>query len=57
MPRRFYCWVFPQPVIATAKANGLKPMAWLKETFEKLPGMSNKNIDELLPFKKIQSPE
>ncbi|MHB8354753.1 MAG: IS66 family transposase [Burkholderiales bacterium] len=43
-----------QSLLATAKANGLDPMAWLIDTLEKLPAMLNKNIDELLPFKKIE---
>lgn len=46
-----------QSLIATAKANGLEPMQWLKETLEKLPSLKNKDIDELLPFKKIEVPE
>jgi hypothetical protein len=44
-----------QSLLATAKANGLDPMAWLIDTLEKLPAMLNKNIDELLPFKKIEA--
>jgi hypothetical protein len=43
-----------QSLLATAKANGLDPMAWLIDTLEKLPAMLNKKIDELLPFKKIE---
>jgi hypothetical protein len=43
-----------QSLFATAKANGLEPMAWLKDTLEKLPAWQNSRIDELLPFQKNQ---
>lgn len=44
-----------QSLLATAKANGLEPMAWLTDTLEKLPSWPNSRIDELLPIKKIPS--
>ncbi|GHD78659.1 hypothetical protein GCM10011419_21000 [Vogesella fluminis] len=40
-----------QSLLATAKLNGLEPLAWLKETLEKLPAWPNSRIDELLPLK------
>lgn len=40
-----------QSLLATAKANGLEPHAWLKDTLEKLPEWPNSRIDELLPFR------
>jgi transposase len=39
-------------LLATAKLNGLDPMAWLKDTLEKLPSWTDKRIDELLPLRK-----
>lgn len=46
-----------QSLLATAKANGIEPMAWLSDTLEKLPAWSNSRIDELLPIKKIDAPQ
>ncbi len=40
-----------QSLFATAKLNGIEPAAWLKDTLEKLPVWSMKQIDELLPLK------
>jgi len=39
-----------QTLLATAKANGIEPLAWLKDTLEKLPTWPNNRIDELLPL-------
>ena len=44
-----------QSLLATAKANGLEPMAWLTDTLEKLPAWPNSRIDELLPIRKSDS--
>jgi transposase len=41
-----------QSLLGTAKLNGLDPLAWLKDTLEKLPIWPNRRIDELLPFKR-----
>lgn len=41
-----------QSLFATAKANGLEPHAWLKDTLERLPTHPYSRIDELLPFPK-----
>ena len=40
-----------QTLLATAKANGIEPFTWLKETLEKLPTCPNSRIDELLPLR------
>lgn len=40
-----------QTLLATAKANGIEPFAWLKETLEKLPTTLNSHIDDLLPLR------
>lgn len=40
-----------QTLLATAKANGIEPFAWLKNTLEKLPTCPNSRIDELLPLR------
>jgi len=40
-----------QSLLATAKANDIEPLAWLKETLEKLPTWKNNRIDELLPLR------
>ena len=40
-----------QTLLATAKANGIEPFAWLKESLEKLPTCPNNRIDELLPLR------
>lgn len=37
-----------QSLFATAKANGLEPDSWLKETLEKLPTHPYSRIDELI---------
>jgi transposase len=39
-----------QSLLGTAKLNGLNPVAWLRDTLEKLPTWPNSRIDELLPF-------
>ena len=40
-----------QSLLATAKANDIEPLAWLKDTLEKLPTCKNNRIDELLPLR------
>lgn len=40
-----------QSLLATAKANDIEPLAWLKDTLEKLPTCPNSRIDELLPLR------
>ncbi|MFZ6694072.1 IS66 family transposase [Undibacterium sp. SXout20W] len=40
-----------QSLLATAKANNIEPLAWLKDTLEKLPTCKNNRIDELLPLR------
>ena len=40
-----------QSLLATAKLNGLEPLAWLTSTLEKLPTWPNSRIDELLPLR------
>jgi transposase len=40
-----------QSLLATAKLNGLEPLAWLRDTLEKLPSWPNSRIDELLPLR------
>ena len=40
-----------QTLLATAKANGIEPFVWLKESLEKLPTCPNNRIDELLPLR------
>ena len=40
-----------QSLLATAKLNGLEPLAWLRDTLEKLPAWPNSRIDELLPLR------
>lgn len=39
-----------QSLLATAKLNGLEPLAWLTETLEKLPTCPNNQLDTLLPL-------
>jgi transposase len=39
-----------QSLIGTAKANGIDPYAWLKNTLECIPVWPNSRIDELLPL-------
>jgi hypothetical protein len=41
-----------QSLLATARANGFEPLAWLTDTLEKLPAWPNRRIDELLPIRK-----
>lgn len=40
-----------QSLLATAKLNDLEPLAWLKDTLEKLPSWPYSRIDELLPLR------
>ncbi len=40
-----------QSLLATARANGFEPLAWLSDTLEKLPAWPNSRIDELLPIR------
>ena len=40
-----------QTLLATAKANGIEPFVWLKDTLEKLPTFPNHRLDELLPLR------
>ena len=44
-----------QSLLATAKANGIEPLAWLKTTLEQLPTHPNSRIDELLPLRSTNS--
>lgn len=44
-----------QSLLATAKANGIEPLAWLKGTLEKLPTHPNSRIDELLPLRLVNA--
>jgi hypothetical protein len=39
-----------QSLFATAKLNGLDPLAWLTKVLEKLPTCKNNQIDSLLPL-------
>ncbi|MDK2125913.1 transposase domain-containing protein, partial [Parachitinimonas caeni] len=39
-----------QSLLATAKLNGLEPLAWLTTTLERLPTWPYSRIDELLPI-------
>jgi transposase len=43
-----------QSLLATAKANGLDPHAWLLDTLDKLPTWPNSRIDELLPLSGVK---
>jgi transposase len=38
-------------LVATARANGLDPHAWMTEVLQKLPTTLNRDIDALLPLK------
>lgn len=40
-----------QSLLATAKANGIEPHAWLIDTLNKLPTWKNSRIDDLLPLR------
>ena len=42
-----------QSLLGTAKLNGLDPYAWLKSTLDKLPTCRNSDIDDLLPFRRV----
>jgi hypothetical protein len=42
-----------QGLLATAKLNGLEPLAWLTDTLEKLPTWPKSRLDELLPLRSI----
>ena len=44
-----------QSLLATAKANGIEPHAWLLDTLEKLPTWPNSRLDELLPLRKAST--
>ena len=46
-----------QSLLATARANGFEPLAWLSDTLEKLPTWPNSRIDELLPIRKHDAPQ
>lgn len=46
-----------QSLLGTARLNGLDPLAWLKDTLEKLPTCPISKIDELLPFPKKENKE
>ena len=37
-------------LVATAKANGLCPQAWLTDVLNRLPTARNRDIDSLLPI-------
>lgn len=39
-----------QSLLATAKLNGIEPLAWLTDTLTKLPTCPNSQIDSLLPL-------
>jgi transposase len=39
-----------QSLLATAKLNGLNPLAWLTAVLEKLPACKNNQLDSLLPL-------
>lgn len=42
-----------QSLLATAKLNGVEPLAWLTDTLEKLPTWPNSRIEELLPLRSM----
>ena len=42
-----------QGLLATAKLNGLEPLAWLTDTLEKLPTWPKSRLDELLPLRSM----
>ncbi|SET22309.1 IS66 family transposase, partial [Thorsellia anophelis] len=44
-------------LLATARANGIDPEQWLRETLAVLPTWKYKDIDKLLPIKSIQKTE
>jgi transposase len=41
-----------QSLLATAKLNGIEPLAWLTNTLSQLPTCPNSQIDSLLPLAK-----
>lgn len=43
-----------QSLLATAKANGIEPLAWLKQILEQFPMQPDSRIDELLPLRPIK---
>jgi hypothetical protein len=45
------CAAAIQSLLATAKLNGLEPLAWLTSPLEKLPTWPNSHIDELFPLR------
>ena len=45
-----------QSLLATARLNDLEPLAWLKDTLEKLPAWPYSRIDELLPLRSLSTP-
>ena len=45
-----------QSLLATAKLNGIEPLAWLTETLEKLPTCPNHQLDTLLPLARNRQP-
>ncbi len=42
-----------QSLLATAKLNGVEPLAWLTDTLEKLPTWPNSRLEELLPLRSM----
>ena len=38
-------------LLATAKANGLEPQAWLTDVLTRLPATKDRDIDTLLPLR------
>ena len=40
-------------LLATAKANGLDPHAWLNDTLARLPNTLNRDLDTLLPLRRV----
>ncbi|MBK9187083.1 MAG: transposase domain-containing protein [Moraxellaceae bacterium] len=46
-----------QSLLATAKLNGLEPLAWLTDTLEKLPTWPKSRLDELLPLRSMAKRE
>ena len=44
-------------LLATARANGIDPEQWLRETLAVLPTWKYNELDTLLPIKSIQKTE
>ncbi|MBK6757830.1 MAG: transposase [Moraxellaceae bacterium] len=42
-----------QSLLATAKLNGLEPLAWLTDTLENYPRGQKSRLDELLPLRSM----